>query len=293
MHYKLVAVLYNPKSTGDSEKLARRFAKRLERAKIAEQVQVIATERSKHAEDMVPRLARKNSPLLVVSSSGDGGYNEVVNGAMAAEGAGGEVVTGLLPSGNANDHYKAVHRPYVLRQLKANKVRHIDLLKIETTIKGKSWQRYAHSYIGFGISSNIGKALNQNDLTPAKEIIITAKAFLEFQAFEAKVDGKKQLFQSILVSNVGKMSKYFKMSKHARVDDGKFEIITAEADKTKLIGALVKSATLGIPHEKQASSFTFETITTLPVQLDGEVYTIDAGSKVRVSIARRKLGCII
>lgn len=293
MHYKLAAILYNPKSTGDSEKLARRFARRLERAQIADKVEVIATERSRHAEDIVPQLAKKHGNIYVVSSSGDGGYNEVVNGAIKATEQGGQVVTGLLPSGNANDHYKALHKPYVVRRLKANQVKHIDVLQIETTLKGKPWQRYAHSYIGFGISSEIGRLLNETDLTPTKELLISAKAFLEFEAFEAKVDGKKQLFHSIIVSNVGKMSKFFKLSKHALPDDGKFEIITAEANKTKLIGTLVKSATVGVPHEKQTTSFTFETVSPLLVQLDGEVYNIDGGVKVRVGIAHKKLGCIL
>lgn len=293
MHYQLAAILYNPKSTGDSERLARKFAKRLERAKIADEVRVVATKYRSHAEELVGELSAKYSPLYIVSSSGDGGYNEVVNGAMRSLGNDHRIVTGLLPSGNANDHYKSVHKPYVIRQLRTNKPREVDVLQINTVIKGRDWQRFAHSYIGFGISSSIGKALNEIELTPAKEIIVTAKAFLEFEAFEAKVDGKKQLFQSILVSNVGKMSKYLKISKHARVNDGKFEVITATADKAKLISTLVKSATVGVSHEKQTSSITFQAVSVLPVQLDGEVFTIDAGARVRVSIAKQKLRCII
>lgn len=293
MQFAKSIIMYNPKSTGDGHKNAQKFAKKLLRAGVADSVEVVATKRRRHAEKMVASLAAKHQPLLVVSSSGDGGYNEVVNGALTAKAHGNRVVTGLLPSGNANDHYKALHKPYVIRRLKKGNFQDIDVLKIETTIKGQSWQRYAHSYIGFGITSDIGRELNKHDLTPAKELIISAKAFMEFEAFEAKVDGKKQSFHSILANNIGRMSKVFKIGKDARPDDGKFELITGEDDKAKLITAMVKSATIGVPHERQVRSFTFETLSLLSVQLDGEVFTIDAGVKVRVSVDSRGLQCII
>lgn len=293
MRFDLAVILFNPKSTGDSERNAKRFARRLERASLAEAIQVIPTSHKRHAEEIIDNLSKKKPPLLVVSSSGDGGYNEVVNGAMRARSRNLLVVTGLLPSGNANDHYKAMHRPYVIRRLKAGQLQTIDVLQIQATVKGKTWQRFAHSYIGFGITSEVGKALNETDLTPTKELIISAKTILGFEPFEALVRGRQQAFQSIIISNVGKMSKYLKMSKHARLNDGLFEIITVEAERSKLISSLVKSATVGLPHEKQAKSFSFKTIKPLRVQLDGEVFTIDANSPVKVTIVAKGLECII
>lgn len=293
MYFELAVVLYNPKSTGESERNAKRFAKRLERAKVATAVQVIATTHARHAEELVVELARGDTSLLAISSSGDGGYNELINGALLSNTKGFQVVTGLLPSGNANDHYKALHKPYVIRRLKAGQLQKVDVLKIKTTIKGASWERYAHSYIGFGITSEIGRALNATKLTPTKEILVAAKVFLESVAFEAELGGSIQTLHSIIVSNVGKMSKFFKMSKHARVDDGVFEVITAEADKGKLLSTMVRSATVGVPHEKQAKSFSFITVKALPVQLDGEVFTIDPNSQVTVTIDHQALKCII
>ncbi len=293
MQFEQAVVLYNPKSTGESERNAKRFGRRLVRAKLADDVQVIATTHAGHAEELVAGLVQKHKTLLAVSSSGDGGYNELVNGALQPKPRGHSVVTGLVPSGNANDHYKALHKPYVIRRLKAGQLQVVDVLKIQTTIHGKQWERFAHSYIGFGITSEIGKALNETKLTPTKEILVTAKAFLESEPFEVKIGASTQTLHSIIVSNVGKMSKFFKMSKSARVDDGLFEVITAEADKAKLLGVMVKSAMLGVPHEKQAKSFSFSTVTALPVQLDGEVYTIDSSAKVTVTIQRHQLRCIV
>lgn len=289
----IVLVLYNPKSTGQSQRNATRFAKKLNKLTGEKQVILTPTNHPGHAEELTYKTALKSKSLFVVSSSGDGGYNEVVNGALRAQAEGATVVTGLLPSGNANDHYKALHKPYVIKRIKAGNIRQVDVLKISSTINGKPWERYAHSYIGFGMSSEIGKALNEADLNPANELLIAAKAFVKFQAFTAKVDGKKQSFQSILMSNVGRMSKVLSLSKKAKVDDGLFEFVTAEDNKAKLIATLAKSATIGVPHEEQRKSYTFETVEALPVQLDGEVFELDANSKVRIVIARHALACVI
>lgn len=293
MRYKKALVLYNPNSTGPSERNAKRFTRRLERARVAMTVEMLPTEHNGHAHDLVADSAALGSPLLVVASSGDGGYNEVINGALKAKEAGKEVTTCLLPSGNANDHYKALHRPYVMRRIKNGQPKAIDILKLTATVNGKPWVHYAHSYIGFGLSSEISHALNQVDLNPINELLISAKEFIKYQPFTAKVDGKVQSFQSIIVSNVGKMSKILSLSKNSRVDDGLFEIFTVEPTKAKMLATLAKSAIVGVPHESQTRSYTFETILSLPVQMDGEVFTLDGNTKVRITILKQSLDCFV
>ena len=292
-HFAQAIVIFNPNSTGPSERNARRFAKRLERSGVAEDVKLLPTDHAGHAREIVAELSGRKGKYLVVASSGDGGYNEVVNGAMVVLESGTNIVTSLLPSGNANDHYKALHKPYVLRRIKNGTVRSIDVLQISGTVNGKPWKHFAHSYIGFGLSSEIGRELNKADLNPVNELIITAKAFVAFKPFTAKVNGKKQQYQSIIVSNVGKMSKFLSLSKKAKVDDGLFEVITSEPTKAKMIAALAKSATVGMPHESQVRSYSLEAIDALPVQCDGEVFTLDAGSKVRVTLLKHALHCVV
>lgn len=293
MHYSAICVLYNPNSTGQSEKNAKRFARRLERARCADAVEVVATEHRGHAHELAYAFAKKHPKGLVIAASGDGGYNEVVNGVLRANEEGSQALTGLVASGNANDHYKALHKPYVVRRIKKGQARRIDALKISGSINGKPWQHYAHSYIGYGVSSEIGKALNEVELNPANEVVIFLRTLVKSKPFTIKVDGKKQDLNSIIISNVGKMSKVFSLSKQAKVDDGLCEIVTIEPGMSKLVGTMVKSATIGLPHEKQTRSYTIKTVDALPVQLDGEVFTLDADSTVTVRVAPKALSCII
>lgn len=293
VQYSSITILYNPNSTGDSERNAQKFAKKLVRVGYGEKVKIVATKHEGHAEKFTYDIARSEKHPLVISSSGDGGYNEVVNGAIRAIEEGSLVVTGLLPSGNANDHYKEMHKPFVVRQIINGTMQHIDILKISSTIDGKPWQRYAHSYIGFGLSSAICDALNQADLNTSNELVILLKTFVKFQPFTAEFDEKNKDFQSIIVSNVSKMSKVLGLSKKARVDDGLFEVITSEASIAKLIGTIVKSATVGMPHEEQTNCYSFRTTDPLQVQLDGEVFKLDANSAVTITILHKALACVV
>lgn len=291
--YSSITILYNPKSTGPSENNALKIAKKLSRAGYGNRVSVIPTEYKGHGEELAYKLSVNEENALVISSSGDGGYNEVVNGAMKSVEEGATVVTGLLPSGNANDHYKQLHKPYVVRQIMKGRQQHIDVLMITAKIDGKVWHRCAHSYIGFGLTSEVGEALNKVDLNSKNEIVIFLKEFLRIKPFSVHVNGEIKDFQSIIVSNVGRMSKILSLSKKAKVDDGLFEIITSEPSKAKLIGAIVKSATVGMPHEAQTDFYSFRTIDSLSVQLDGEVYKIDADCDVQVRIRHKALSCVI
>lgn len=291
--YKKIIILYNPKSTGNSSRNAKQFAKRLERAGCKDVLEVVPSKYRGHARELCLSYASKFSPIFVISSSGDGAYNEVINGALEAQANGAEVVTGLLASGNANDHYKAMHRPFVTRRIKAGKSQAIDVLSIESTVNGKPWQRYAHSYIGFGITPEVGQALNEADLNPANELVIAFKNFVDFNPSSVIIHGKKETYTSLVISNIGRMSKWAKLSKHAKVDDGLFEVTTWEASKAKAITGLVKSVTVGLPHEEQLKSIKIKSIESLMVQLDGEVFTIDSNSDVQIKIVPHALNCII
>lgn len=293
MHYSSITIIYNPNSTGSSQKKAERLAKRLKRLGYDEQVQIAATEHSGHAEELAYEHSISTDNPLVISSSGDGGYNEVVNGIMKANEAGKTVVSGLLPSGNANDHYKELHDRDILKQIKDGSTKQIDLLSISAKINGKPWQRYAHSYIGFGITPEASKELNKIDLTPAKEIRIVLKTISNTKPMLIEKSGKKQQYFSLVISNVSRMSKFFNLSKDSSIDDGKFEVFTIEPDRATILRSLVKAATSGVPHSIQTDNYSFKTIKKLSVQLDGEVFDIDPDCQVKVSIKPKALSCVI
>jgi len=291
--YSSITIIYNDVSTGASEVNARNFAKKLERTMYKGSIRLMQTKYADHARQIANEITAKESHPLLISSSGDGGYNELINGALEAADELHEPATGLLPSGNANDHYKQMHKPRVIERILSGDVQVIDVLKIESRMNGQPWQRYAHSYIGFGLSSEIGKALNQVDLNSTNELLIFLKTFVKNKPFTIISNDHALEYQSIILSNVGKMSKVLSLSKTARVDDGKFEIFTSDANVVKLMGTLVKSVAGVMAHEDRTSSYKCITTHPLSIQLDGEVYTIDRDSEIRISSCPKALQCVI
>jgi diacylglycerol kinase family enzyme len=291
--YSSITIIYNDFSTGESELNARAIAKKLERTQYKDVVKLIVTERPDHARKIAYEITKREARPLIISSSGDGGYHEVINGALEAADAAHTPVTGLLPSGNANDHYKQLHQPHVIDRIESGTVQTIDVLKIESRINGRPWHKYAHSYIGFGLSSEVGKALNEVDLNSTNELLIFLKTFVKNKPFTIVVGDHALEYQSIILSNVGKMSKVLSLSKTAKVDDGLFEILTSDANVVKLMGTLVKSVAGVMAHEDRTSSYSCITTHPLNIQLDGEIYTIDKDSEIHISSCHKALRCVI
>ncbi len=289
-YYSAVSIIYNPNSTGPSKAHANALAKKLRQTSLKSIVKVIPTTHAGHAESLAYQLAAASPKPLIISSSGDGGYNEVINGAMQAQNNGAHPVTGLLPAGNANDHYHNLHETSIEAQILSGKRHHIDLLRLST----HDWQRYAHSYIGFGLTPQVGAELNKVDLTVFKELAITAKAFFDLRAIKLQVRGDVKEYDSLIFSNVQKMSKLFSLSDSAAMHDGKFEITAfPHRSKLKLMITLFRAATKGLGVTNRSSKFTFETIDSLAVQLDGEISKIAANTKVKVDVMPQALHCVV
>jgi diacylglycerol kinase (ATP) len=294
--YNEVFVIFNPKSTGYSQAKAEAFSRTLREELPEAEVKLIATKYQGHAEELAYELSLAASKPLIISASGDGGYNEVVNGVMRAQTEGAAVTTGILPTGNANDHYHSVGRNKEAQTLRKH-VRHIDLIKVTTKHKGDTWQRYAHSYVGIGITATVSKKLNQITLNRVNEWVVAARMIYNSPPVEVIVKGKPHRYDSLIFSNIGRLAKVFILSSTSAIDDGKFEVIALES-KTK--AAMVRSVAkaLTTPAEEVAdvssvSSFRFKTTDKLTMQLDGEIITLKPDTTVTVESIPRVLGCII
>ena len=289
-----VTIIYNPKSTGDGEKLAKKLKADLKQKGFLQKVLLKATEHAGHAEDIAYKQAMSSTRALIISSSGDGGYNEVVNGIMKAQSEGASPVAGLLPAGNANDHFKNIYKNDSTTSILKHSTQCIDLLSLEPTKNKKSFQKYAHSYIGIGLTPKLGEQLNQTKLNRINEIIISFKNLLLFEPVDIKHHEAVYSYYSIVAANIKTMSKVLELSKDTSVSDGRFELITFEkTNKRKLFIILLKSAILGLKTEKSVKKFSFKTIEPTLIQLDGEVYKLDSNSDVKVAIKRQKLECLL
>ncbi|MBJ2122628.1 acylglycerol kinase family protein, partial [Arthrobacter sp. MSA 4-2] len=105
--FDTITIIFNPNSTGDAPTLAQELSDELVPALPGTEIRLQPTEHAGHAVDLAQKAASAPN-ALIVSVSGDGGYNEVVNGVMAS--GSDDAVCAVLAAGNANDHSRVIGR---------------------------------------------------------------------------------------------------------------------------------------------------------------------------------------
>ncbi len=294
IRYSSVSIIYNPNSTGASKSLAQALKRDLTELLPGQTVTLVATKHAGHGEKLAYELAMATKRPLIISSSGDGGYHEVVNGLMRAQTAGARPIAGLLPAGNANDHYHNLHTIDTSTAIKRGKSLSVDLLKLVGTADGKTYERYAHSYIGIGLTPKVGQELNKTVLNRFNQVWIVLKSLLVLQPVQIIVGGKRRSYDSLIFSNVGKMSKVLSLSKYADMTDGKFEVTAFRRHtKLRLLMTLLHASTKGLTGDRQVSNYGFKTLKQTIVQLDGEIMTLDAKTDSGITIEPKVLEIII
>lgn len=295
-HFSTIVILYNPISTGPSADNAKEFGRELRRSlPKATSVKVMATKYAGHAEVLTRQYAESSDePVLIISSSGDGGYHEVINGALDSKSS--RIVTGVLPSGNANDHYHALHDDELIERIAHADSRAIDVLKVTAKTGNRPlWHRYAHSYAGVGLTPQIGQQLTKAKLNRFTESWLVFTHLFRFKPVKIKINGRTYRYDSLVFSNIGRMSKVLSLADHASVHDGKFEITgTQSRSPLNLFSFLIKAATVGLSGEApQHTRFDFRCVRPLTMQLDGEVFSFAAGTDVTVTCEPNVLRCIV
>ena len=288
-----VHIIYNPKSTGDSKTMAHDLQKQLRRDLRNIQVVCVPTKYAGHAREIAQKIAKNEEYPLIVSSSGDGGYNEVVNGVMDA--GINTAVCAVLPAGNANDHSRTMQKHPLAEQIIKGKVKQIDLIKITIINADKEKVvRYAHSYAGLGLTPVIATELNKHSLNAFNEIVLALKTFNKFKPFEITHRNKTLCLDSLLFGNINQMAKVLTLAPENHPDDGKFEVITfLSHNKRTLIKRLVKAAVSNLNTTRKQKKYTCTINKSMPMQMDGEVIKLRAGSKLVVESAHKALNTII
>jgi len=292
MHpFDRVVLIFNPNSTGNAPELAAQLSDELGRRQPDLPVILQQTEHAGHARDLALDAARTGRPLLV-SVSGDGGYNEVVDGAMRS--GSDAVFCAVLPAGNANDHRRATQEQPLADAIVTGSVTRIDLLRL--TVEGPSpTTRYAHSYIGLGLTPVVAVDLEKGGKGSLKEALTAARAFAKFRPFEIQLEnGSRQRFDSIVFANISQMAKVATLSEDGRPDDGEFEVITVQhTAKWRLLGTALKAAMRGLGPQPSVREYRFTNLEQMPIQVDGEVMELEAGAKARIDIAHHALQTVL
>jgi diacylglycerol kinase (ATP) len=284
MAFDRIVVIFNPQSTGPAPQRAEELRDALAERLPDTPLQLCPTERAGHARELAAQAAATGRPLIV-SVSGDGGYNEVVDGVMHTGNR--DAVCAVLAAGNANDHRRSTGEQPLVDAIVDGKVRRIDLLRLTVGSDSAAHTRYAHSYIGMGLTPIVAIDLEKGGKGSFKEIVSVVRTFAKFRPFTIDVDpGGVRSLDSLLFANIDEMAKYATLSEDSRPDDGRFEVITLpHTAKWRILGVALKAATRGLGPQPTARHYRFTTVKPTPMQLDGEVIAVEAATPVCVDIA--------
>ncbi|AUZ33800.1 diacylglycerol kinase [Arthrobacter sp. PGP41] len=254
-------------------------------------VDLLPTEFAGHARDLARSAAESGTPLIV-SVSGDGGYNEVVNGVMDVSAS--RAVCTVLPAGNANDHHRSMPVRPLTEAIREGRVRRIDLLRVTFRGMHREQVRYAHSYVGFGLTPLMAIGIEKGGKGKVLELISVARTLSGLRPFElVRADGATAKFDSLILANISRMAKYGTVSEADHPDDGRFEVVTLpHAGLMRMALMTLRAVTLGLGHQPSVSSYAFTTRDAVPCQIDGEVVYVQAGTHVLVESAKGALPTI-
>jgi len=287
--FDAVEIVFNPNSTGDAQERAEELAKQLAERAPELPVQLRPTERAGHGREIARDAARAGRPL-VVSVSGDGGYNDVVNGLMDADAD--SAYAAVLAAGNANDHRRVTRERPLADAIIDGDVSKLDLLRM--SVDDGREPRYAHSYIGLGITPTVALELEKGGKGSIKEVISTIRTFSRFRPFQIETDSGTETFDSVIFANIREMAKFAVLSEEGRPDDGRFEVVVLRhTAKWRVLATAVRAAIRGLGPQPTAREYWFRTVDPMPVQVDGEVSEFERGVGVTVEIVPGALHTVL
>lgn len=283
-----IVVIYNPKSTGNSYELARRFQRKVRRA-LDIPVTLVGTKAMGHGEALARKYADMYERCMIVVSSGDGGYHEAVNGVLTSTRP--ETILGLLPGGNANDHYNFIHHGDVVKRIGVGRTQHLDVLKVTSS---KGWTKYVHSYAGLGLTAQINDVLSQYDFNPLREAGLVVRHLFDVRSVSVMRRGQRKRLDNVLFLNGGRMSKFFKNNRDASITDGKFEVIEFRTgDVRTLMRYVFRAVTVGLDYGRPMKTYTFTCCHDMSMQMDGEQVQLSKDERLTIAADPKRLRCII
>ena len=271
-----IAIIYNPGSTGDAPKLARELKQKVNRnhKSIGIKASLTPTKHAGHAIELAKKISLTYRRPLIVSVSGDGGYNEVINGAMQAKERSktARPVTAVIGAGNANDHRRVMRSRPLIDLIKAGEPKPLDLIHIAAKADGFTLGRYAHSYIGYGVTPQVGHELNQHGKNLWLEIRSILKTYRAYAPFIIERSGERLTLDNLIFANINEMAKFIKLDEKNTMHDDQFEVIELHhRSKLHMLGTLLRAAVVGFKNPPSYSRYELKSLEKLPIQLDGEV----------------------
>ena len=283
-----IVLIYNPANTRIPLTLAESVRDDLRRQLPDMPVTLQPTRHPGHAREMAYAAAATGRPLII-AVSGDGVYNEVVNGIMDADGS--SAMSAVAAGGNANDHRRSTRRMPLVAAIVDGRARHLDLLRLTVRTNDAVWSRYAHSYIGFGLTPLMAIGLNKDMKGTVMELISVMRTFNRLEPVEiVSSAGGRARYDSLVFANVARMAKYGRISNSGRPDDGLFEVVSCpHRSRWRIALMVLRAATVGLGRQPRISRYDFATTEATPIQIDGEVMHAGAQSQVVIDCVSHAL----
>ncbi|MGQ9476254.1 MAG: diacylglycerol/lipid kinase family protein [Actinomycetota bacterium] len=292
-------VIVNPVSRGGkAQEEGIWLLNRLKRAGV--DYEALFTERAGHAEEMVVRWAEDFD--VVVSVSGDGTTNEIINGIMKVPYS--QLKLAMFPAGTADDFacnmgYDRKDKEQALRAILGDTYRTIDLIRYD--------DRYAAVTFGLGVDSEIadGAYRWKRLRIPAYFYSGLKKCFFEERKrYFVRFDYEDQTFEDwvliAILCNAPLFGRYIKIHPEARMNDGILGL-TIGREMPNVYGLILfLFACLGGRHGfsrkvsfHQVRRMRVECKTDTYAQIDGEVYRFDAGRVIELSVVPDALKVLV
>lgn len=220
---KRYLVIVNPVSRGGkAQEEGIWLLNRLKKAGV--DYEFLFTERAGHAEEMVVKWAEDFD--VVVSVSGDGTTNEIINGIMKVPSA--DLRLAMFPAGTADDFacnmgYDRKDKEQALEAILGNTCRTIDLIRYDDHYAAVTW--------GLGVDSEIadGAYKWKRFRIPAYFYSGLKKCFFEERKkYDVRFDYEGQIFEGkVLISilcNAPVFGRYIRINPNARMNDGLLDL---------------------------------------------------------------------
>lgn len=283
-----IAIIFNPHSSGNAHQKAKELQQDVEKyqPEIGVSATLVPTKHQAHAIELTKAIALQYTRPLIISVSGDGGYNEVVNGAMEAkeQNRSAKPVVAVVAAGNANDHRRVMRDEPLIQLIRESRIRPLDLLLLDAKAKDYRLHRYAHSYIGFGITPQVGNEINKHGKSLFKELLTILRTYRVYAPFKIRRGSEITLLDNLVFANINEMAKVIKLDDENTPRDGKFEVISLpHRSRLDMLKTLLYAALKGFSNPPSYTEYSLKTIDQLPLQLDGEIEQLPPNSDVIVS----------
>jgi diacylglycerol kinase (ATP) len=262
--------------------------------------EALFTERAGHAEEMVMKWAEDFD--VIVSVSGDGTANEIINGIMKAPSA--DLKLAMFPAGTADDFacnmgYDRKNKEQALNTILGRSTRTIDLIRYD--------DRYAAVSFGLGIDSEIadGAYKWKKFRVPAYFYSGLKKCFFNRRKrYHVRFDYEGQAFDGwVIISilcNAPLFGRYIKINPDAKMNDGILGL-TIGREVPNVYGLILFAfACMGGRHGfsrkvsyHQVRQMRVECKSDTYAQIDGEVFRFDQGRVINLAVVPQALRVLV